>query len=75
MLPACPRAQSFQGLLTLTACLDTEREVEESKEDDVGFIEAREDAAETFESAEEPLDKDFENGRLSTALSLLAVGQ
>ena len=43
-------------MLTLTEGLDDESEVEETQKDDVEFIEAREDAAEAFESAEEPFD-------------------
>jgi hypothetical protein len=43
-------------VLTLTKSLDDQGEVEESEKDDVEFIEAGEDAAEAFESAEEPLD-------------------
>jgi len=43
-------------VLTLTEGLDDQGEVEESEEDDIEFVEAREDAAEAFEPAEEPLD-------------------
>lgn len=43
-------------MLTLTECLHDQSESEESKKDDDEFIEAGEDAAEAFESAEEPLD-------------------
>ena len=43
-------------MLTLSEGLDDQSEVEESQKDDVEFIEAREDAAEAFESAEKPLD-------------------
>ena len=43
-------------MLTLTEGLDDQSEVEESEIGDGEFIEAREDAAESFESAEQPLD-------------------
>ncbi len=43
-------------MLTLSEGLDDQGEIEESQKDDIEFIEAGEDAAETFESAEEPLD-------------------
>src|SRR3990172_6227470 len=44
------------GRLTLSEGLDDQSEVKESQKDNVEFIEAREDAAEAFASAEEPLD-------------------
>jgi hypothetical protein len=43
-------------VLTLTEGLDDQGEVEESEENDIEFIEAGEDSAEAFESAEESLD-------------------
>lgn len=42
-------------MLTLSEGLDGQSEGEESEKNDVEFIEAGEDAAEAFESAEEPL--------------------
>ena len=43
-------------MFTLTQRFDDEGEVEESKEEDIEFLEAGEDSAESFESPEEPLD-------------------
>src|SRR4051812_36666231 len=44
------------GLLTLSKSFDDQSEVEEGKKHDIEFIEAREEAAEAFETPEEPLD-------------------
>ncbi len=46
----------MQGVLTLSKAFHDQGEVEECKEDDIEFVEAREDAAKAFESAEEPFD-------------------
>jgi hypothetical protein len=43
-------------VFTLTQGFDDQGEVEESKEEHVEFLEAREDSAEAFEATEEPLD-------------------
>jgi hypothetical protein len=43
-------------VFTLAKRFDAEGEVEEAEEEDIEFLEAREDSAEAFESPEEPLD-------------------
>ena len=43
-------------MFTLAKGFDDEGEVEEAEEEDIEFLEAREDSAEAFESPEEPLD-------------------
>ena len=46
----------IQGVFTLSQCLDNKREVQEPKEEHIKFLKSRRDLAESFESAEEPLD-------------------
>jgi hypothetical protein len=43
-------------LFALAKGFDDEGEVEEAEEEDIEFLEAREDSAEAFESPEKPLD-------------------
>ena len=45
---ASPSQKRDQGVLTQTQGLDDQGEVEECEEDDVQFVEAREDAAKAF---------------------------